>query len=455
MSAGDGRRDGPREDQPEVLGQGRDGRVPRVPQWLTRAVLGFVVVVLAVTVGPGLLASDRGRDKAPAPDLQRAQVVPLVPAELRWATRGDLAGDGAFLAAVRLRLEGRELNKVGEVLWAGRLASGRGAPVRAALVAGGAIKDLGDSISVPVVGVLVPAGTAMGDARVDEVDAIDLGDRVVGWRAEVGGGRVVAVVVGPPGPLSVRISDGVSYGLDGTPHRTFAPRSGADGVILADLPDLDYPAPALADDQDIVSLLGPSPAASSTRPAIEGYRTATYAGPPSFLLTRTVAAAVSRPPLAGASVRVRLLWNGAVGHGAAALVLYTRADGATFHQWLASVLGATPTSTVYPVPRREALTYPAVVEVQSAGPGGATTAVVDPAGPGTVTFVDVVGDRVTHRSNDAGLTAFGAAELADGHLGWLVLHDRLGSRTIPVDSPAVRDPLALAPSRSGSGGSGA
>jgi hypothetical protein len=426
----------------DVLGNGPEPNRRGLPPWLARGMVAALVAAVALVVGPDLLSSGQPPDR-PEPDASASSApTELLPASLRWPTRGDLAHDREFLDGVRNRVTGFEVQRVGEVLWAGTLRSG-GNEVQAALVTGAEQKDAGDSVFVPVIGVSVRAGD-FGAATVDRLRPMDLGTRAIGWRVEVGT-SAVAVVVGRPARLEVEISPSLSYDESGVPHRQFTPSSADDGVVVAPLPADRYPAPAVADDAGVVRLLGPDESPPEVSPVIAGLRPSTYTGPPTFLLDQAVRSALRTAPLAGDDVTVRLLWSGPVGNGAAAVLLYTRADGATFHEWLASVLGATPSSGAYPVPRDQALTYPAVVDVQSAGPNGATAAVVDPVGPGTVTYVDNDGLRVTRRSSPLGVTVFARDEYVARDPGILVLHDRLGSRSVVSAPPQQRDPLLLEP----------
>ena len=439
-------RDGPdrpsRAAAPDVLGNGRQSSGRAVPSWLGRAVGAAALVLVAVLGGPGLLSSGRPDDRPDAAASPSQVPVELIPAQLRWPTRGDLAKDQVFLDAVQARVTGFEVQRVGEVLWAGTLRSGS-AVVQAALVTGVEQKDEGDSVYVPLLGVTVRRGD-FGSATIDRLHPMDLGTRAIGWRVVLGSGAV-AVVIGRPGPLSIELSPAVTYDAQGAPHRTFRPHTAPDGVVITPLPPDDYPAPALADDLGVVSLLGPAEQPPEVEPVIAGMRPSTYTGPPSFLLDQSVRTALRTAPLAGADVRVRLLWSGPVGNGSAALVLFTRADGATFHEWLAASLGASPSSGAYPVPRDQALTYPAVVEVQSAGPNGATTAVVDPVGPARLTFVDRAGFSVSHASDPLGVTVFPRTELLGNDPGTLVLRDRLGTRSVQLGLPQQLDPLLLEP----------
>ena len=429
------------EPRGDELGNGRDRRGRATPVWLVRALTVAALGLVAVIVGPGLLSNGKADRPDPAATASQAPAE-VLPAQLRWPTRGDLAKDREFLTSVRGRVTGFELQRVGEVLWAGTVRSG-GETVQAALVTGVEQKDPGDSIYVPLIGIAVHRGD-FGAARIDRLHPMDLGTRATGWRIPVGS-AAVAVVVGRPQPLSIELSDGVTYDAQGRPHRTFRPYAGEDGVVVAPLPPDDYPAPALADELGVVSLLGPAESPPEVEPVIAGMRPATYAGPPSFLLDQTVKAALRTAPLAGKDVTVRLLWSGPVGNGSAALVLYTRADGATFHEWLAASLGASPASGAYPVPRDQSTTYPAVVEVQSAGPNGATTAVVDPVGPAHLTFVDRAGVTASHASNRLGVTVFARTELVGNDPGTLVVRDALGTRSVQLAQPQLLDPLLLEP----------
>ena len=422
---------------------GEDEPPPRLPAWVRRAVVGVVLAALVVVLAPRLLSSGDGRtDVSPRPTPTRTSsspstpqptITPTLPADLRWAPRGDLVGDRPFLEQIRTRLTGTALASVEEVLWAGTVRGGR-----AVLVAGFTL-GLSDQ-SVPVVGVMLPTGSdVMTGGNVTHISDLSSGiDTVTAW--VLPGSRQV-LLLGGPSALAAEISPNVTFTPDGRVHRAWQRVGSADGWALVDLPALPRLAIAVRTDLAAFEVVGNDE--RSVDPVdVEGLDARGYAGPAAQHVRDEVTSVSGQDPLYGWRLRARVSWSGVIVSGVGAravVVVITRSDGATFQVGLieSDLVGLSDFGL-----RSVAWDEPAKLPYLF-GPLGselgleAQQVFVDPGGRGTVSFSGALGTSTTPIDTHgvAVIPPGGSDEAATS----IVVRDRYGTRRFTLDQLSGSD----------------
>ena len=392
-------------DDAEVLGVDDRRARRRLPPGVGRAIAVVAAAALVVGLGPRLLSAGGGAGPAAGTRgsgaSSRSPAAGLPP-DLRWPTRGDLAGDARLLSQSRARLTGSALTDVAQVLWAGHVSGGR-----AVVVAGhDRTNGMDPAYDLPVVALLLPGGAEpqAGGRVVPVTDLSGGANGLVAWA--VPGGRQV-LLLGRPVTLHAEVSTLLTIDAGGVPHRSWFPVTLARGAALVELPQTSHPALAvrLAGGAG-VAVLDEVERHVATLP-VPGLHDGSYRGPDAQAVDAVVNGELGADPLYGWPVRGTLLWSGRVGTHAAhiAVVRLVRSDGATFEL---GVIGS-PGSGVAdlglrPVPTDRAA-RPYVLASDETGEFGwpAQVALLDPTGPADVEVLPAAGPAATYRGAPDGL----------------------------------------------------
>ena len=383
----------------------RDGPAPRMQSrsvWLRRGLAGAVLVAVGALVGPNLLSrGDEPKPPRPEPTTSPAPTPQPTPSEhplsaLNWTVRGDLAGDTAFVAAALVAAQASD-PAAEKVMYAATLPDGS----RIALVGAGDHEATGLAFRGANVQALhVPAGAAPSAGLISFAGGIAVPDGLAGWAGRSGpGGAVVAVILGRPVPLDVRLSVAIDYSADGRSDRSWQPVSGRDGsaivalgrktdpVLVARTNADDSVDPLLMDVDGATALIESNREALATKVRIAGLG-GSYRGPQERALRLGVVDGMWEL-LDPKDAQVRVVWSGGMGgRKRGALLVVRRGDGPTF-QLFVMQFGA---GRVYPqgvrhVPWAHADLLPWITQTGEPGtplflvnPRGGGTVVLEPAG---------------------------------------------------------------------------
>jgi hypothetical protein len=442
----------------------RDRRAARVQTrslWLRRGLAGAVLVAVAALVGPSLLSGgDEPKPTRPEPTTSPEPTSQPTPSEqplsaLNWTVRGDLARDTGFVAAALAAVQARD-PAAEKVMYAATLPDGS----RIALVGAGDHEATGLAFRGANVQALhVPAGAAPSAGLISFAGGIAGPDGLAGWAGRSGrGGAVVAVLLGRPVPLDVRLSVAIDYNPDGRIVRSWQPVAGRDGAAIVTLgrktdPILvartnvdDSVDPLLMDVEGAAGLTGRSRQTLAAKLRIAGLDSS-YRGPQERALRLAVVDGIWEL-LDPRDAEFRVVWSGGLGGTKrGALLVVRRADGPTFQLFLMQE-GA---DRVYPqgvrhVPWAHADVLPWITQT---GEPGTPLLLVNPSGGGSVALLPLgaAARRVV-------IGADGLANLGDDQA---VASRELSDSTVTVLSPSGRivatidwpnegdfDPFALA-----------
>jgi hypothetical protein len=376
----------------------RDRRAARVQTrslWLRRGLAGAVLLVVGAVVGPSLLSGgDEPRPPRPKPTTSPEPTAQPTPSEqpfsaLNWTVRGDLSGDTGFVAAALAAAQAG--NPAAEkVMYAATLPDGS----RIALVGSGDHESTGLAFrGADVQALHVPPGAEPAAGQLSFGGQISGPDALAGWAGRSGsGGAVVAVLLGRPVPLDVRLSVAIDYNPDGRVVRSWQPVAGRDGsaivalgrktdpVLVARTNVDDSVDPLLMDVDGATALSGRHRQELAAKVRVAGLDSS-YRGPQGRALRLGVVDGMWEL-LDPQDAQVRVVWSGGLGGDErGALLLVRRADGPTFQLFLMQ-RGA---GRVYPqgvrhVPWAHADLLPWITQT---GEPGMPLLLVNPSGGGT------------------------------------------------------------------------
>ena len=310
----------PRADE---LVAGRDDE--RRGRWLRRIWPALPVgVLLGLLVSSGTGLSLHGQRDGPEPDVPTPLSTPALPG-VTWNTRGDLAGDDAFLAAAVDRIR-EERPDVARIYFAGHLPDGSRLVLAGSDVARG-------MVATAVHALLIQPSVPVDESPVTEVTALTYNQDVLGWAGRGSTGSVSVVVLARPGPARFELSPRVLVGRDGALHREWTSVVANNGAAVLDVGSDTDPVVAVRAEgagvfriAQVVRVRDPADGAPVAL-SIEGVDAPGYHGPDPELLAQPLReTAGSLADLAHS--RLRILWSGAPWKGRRlALVLVTRPDG--------------------------------------------------------------------------------------------------------------------------------
>lgn len=334
--------------------------------WLVAA-----AVALAVGQPDLLLHADREQPKEQAPTPSPTWSPSTPPSEIAWNTRGDLAGDRAFVAEAVNRIN-RGRAPVTRVLFAGRLPDG---------------SRLVIAFAAPMtVGLIVPPG---GGVRAAEFwGTRGLISQVVTWAGEVSDGHTYAVVLARPGPVRFELSSKVLFDDGATRRRAWTHAASRTGVAIVDLGTDPDPVIAVRASGAGVFAVEPGvpvarPTAAAARVTVAGAHARTYAGPPPNLLVDGLSGAVGDLVFLE-EARSRVLWSGMPWqHQRLALVLVTRPDGLRLQALVGETSGTVVLMGRRVLPADEPNLAPWLLET---GSPREPTVLLCPTGRGTLVF---------------------------------------------------------------------
>ncbi|MCW2914026.1 MAG: hypothetical protein JWN52_2094 [Actinomycetia bacterium] len=178
-----------------------------------------ISLVAAVPVGLHLAVQ-----QSPSPSPATAVSGPLT-----WPTRGSLAGDAAFLKAVRQRTGG------GKVAYAGD--DGRN---RAAVVF---VVERRSAKAYVLYGPSGSTASALRKEGLFESADLPLDPRPIVWYSPTKAANApqILLIIGSPDMRDVRLSPGVTFRPDGTPHRDSIKLRATQGAVLTEVRDLRSP----------------------------------------------------------------------------------------------------------------------------------------------------------------------------------------------------------------------
>ncbi len=316
------------QDRRDVLsgGAGDEPSRRRWPVWVAGLALAAVGLVL-LRPDLSLLASDRGTP-APSPYRPYSSGGANSLEGVAWRPRGDLVGDRGFVtrALARIREERADATRV---YFAGRLPDG------SRLLLAGTDVNRG-VVATSVHALHVPVDVPLQGARVTETAALVDPQQVLAWAGRGADGRVMAVALTRPGPVSFEVSAQVRFDpADGRASRQWTPAPAGNGVFVADLGSDTDPivvvraaGPGVFVQPLLVRVEPPVPSRSPL--ALAGIDDPAYAGPDEQHVTRALRAQAGAV-IDLASARLSVLWSGAPWkQRPLALVLIARPDGRRF-----------------------------------------------------------------------------------------------------------------------------
>lgn len=367
---------------------------------------------------------------------------------IKWAPRGDLVDDRAFVSAAlgRIRDERPDARRL---FFAGRLPDG------SRLVLAGTDINTG-VVASQVHALLVPAGLAVEVAEVSEAAALTSPAQVLAWAARAANDRVYAVALSRPGPVRFQISARVRFSDAGAPRRLWTPIYAEDGVLVADLGrETDPIMTVRADGPGVFKLrlvlpIGPRRATGAIVPVdgvdADGFGepAAGYEGPTAIQVSRALRAQAGSVIDLSTATR-RLLWSGAPWRQTRlALVLLTRPDGQRFQALVAHRDSREFPAGMRALPRGAPAELPWLLEPFSSQD---PTLLLCPSGPGSLIYQRAGRDPLTIPIKADGVAALVAPGPSAPSAGGaeVRLFDEEGDfvmrTTLPM--PGFDDPLDL------------
>lgn len=440
----------------------RDRAAPRVhtrSTWVRRGLAAAVLVAVGAVVGPNLLSGgDEPTPPRPEPTTSQVPTPAPTPIEqplsaLNWTVRGDLAGDAGFVAAALAAVQAAD-PAAEKVMYAATLPDGS----RIALVGAGDHEATGLAFRGANVQALhVPAGAAPAAGLISFAGGIAGPDGLAGWAGRSGrGGAVVAVILGRPVPLDVRLSVAIDYSADGRSDRSWQPVRGRDGsaivsvgrktdpVLVARTNADDSVDPLLMDVDGAIALSARHRQEVAAKVRIAGLDSS-YRGRRGRALRLGVVDGIWAL-LDPRDAQIRAVWSGGLGgNKRGVLLVVRRADGPTFQLFLLEQ-GA---GRVYPqgvrhVPWAHADLLPWITQT---GEPSTPLLLVNPSGAGTAVLqVPGAGERRVRIGAD-GLANLGDDQaVASTVLSGVTVLSPGGRTVASIDWPNSGDfdPFALA-----------